>query len=253
MNVSVKFISFILVIALSFALFSCAEDSPARRDTDDVANETTAGNTADTELKDSLPNTLDFGGETVNVYHFASGSQFYVESETGDLINDALYARNRSVEERLNVKINQIYEDVDWNDNLPVTKIRASIAAGDNNFDLIGGWGQKLTSLCTEGLFMNMYNVPYLTLSEPWWNKSMQKELTIGGKLYFSSGDIYLYFLQNTYCIGFNKSLVSEYKLPNLYEIVSDGKWTIDRMGELVKNVYKDVNGDGARGSEDLY
>ncbi|MCL1795142.1 MAG: extracellular solute-binding protein [Oscillospiraceae bacterium] len=259
-KIKIGITAFIIIFTLPFALFSCSENDkktdlqnnfPA--DMDESENVEEPESTTE-EIKDSLPDNLDFGGETLNLYAFANGKQFYIESETGDVFNDALYRRLISVEERLGMKINHIIEEVeDWNSNIPLTKIRASMAAGDRNYDLISGWALKLTPLSVEGLFMNLHDIPYLTLSEPWWNKNIQKELTIGNKLHFIAGDICQNLLMSTNCVTFNKSLIKEYGLPDLYEVVSEGKWTLDYMGELVKNIYKDVNGDGIRGSEDLY
>ena len=39
----------------------------------------------------------------------------------------------------------------------------------------------------------------------------------------------------------------------NLYSIVMDGGWTIDRLNEIVKGVYQDIDGDGQMTDKDLY
>ena len=246
-------ISIFLVCILIFGLYSCKTDGTGSPDPTGAGEVIPEAETT-TEIKDSLPDDLEFGGETLNVYTFASGMNgFDIEVETGDLVNDAFYRRVMHVEERLDIKINRIYDDLDWNDGKPVTKIRASMAAGDHAFDVIGGWCQKLTAFSTEGLLMNLYDVEYLDLSQPWWNQGFNTELNIGGKLNFASGDIYLYFIQNINCITFNKTLASECGLPDLYKVVADGKWTLDYMNEVVKDTYKDLNGDGTKDKEDQY
>jgi len=252
-----KFMAYLLIAVFIFFIFSCTAESPKEKEQNEIIttnpNETEI--LTETEIKDSLPEDLNFGGKTINVYASASAGGFDIMSETGDLLNDAVFRRTLAVEERLNLKMNAVFEadSADFNSNTPVTKIRASMAAGDRTFDLVGGWSQKLAPLALEGLFLDMHKVPYLTLSEPWWNDSLLKEMTISGKLYFTSGDIFQYFLQQTQIVFFNKSIMNEYQLPDLYGVVKDNKWTINYMNEVVKDVYQDINGDGVRGTEDLY
>ena len=58
-------------------------------------------------LKDSLPE-LDFGGYEFNILGWDDGyvDNFWVEEGSGSAVSSALYARNITVESRLNIKIN---------------------------------------------------------------------------------------------------------------------------------------------------
>jgi hypothetical protein len=51
----------------------------------------------------------------------------------------------------------------------------------------------------------------------------------------------------------FNKTLHKQYGLEDIYQIVKDGKWTMDKMIEMCVNVSKDLNGDGVWDREDMY
>jgi len=50
-----------------------------------------------------------------------------------------------------------------------------------------------------------------------------------------------------------NNKLQKEYSLPDLYEVVFDGKWTLDYMNDLVKTVHRDLNGDGIMDENDQF
>jgi hypothetical protein len=39
--------------------------------------------------------------------------------------------------------------------------------------------------------------------------------------------------------------MIADYEIENPYELVRSGKWTIDKLNEICKVVYKDVDGDG--------
>lgn len=57
-------------------------------------------------LKDELPSDLDLGGKTVSIYVRGDTLNQYYAEQTGDIVDDAIYERNRRIEERLNVKLN---------------------------------------------------------------------------------------------------------------------------------------------------
>ena len=38
-----------------------------------------------------------------------------------------------------------------------------------------------------------------------------------------------------------------------MYDIVNEGKWTVDKLSEISKQVYRDLNGDGAADENDMY
>ena len=100
---------------------------------------------------------------------------------------------------------------------------------------------------------MNLYDIPHLNLSEPWWNQSLTEELTIAGKLNTIVGDLNISLISCSFVTFVNEKLRQDYNMPNLYEIVFEGNWTFDYMGNLVKDIYQDLNGDGIRDSDDMY
>ena len=53
--------------------------------------------------------------------------------------------------------------------------------------------------------------------------------------------------------VFFNKQLVEDYALGDLYALVRDGQWTLDRLISMSEAVAHDLNGDGAMGVEDCY
>jgi hypothetical protein len=95
--------------------------------------------------------------------------------------------------------------------------------------------------------------VPYLNLSEPWWNGSFSDNLKLGGKVYFVGGDSNMGFYSELTVVHYNKTLAGNYGMPDLYQVVIDGKWTLDYLSGIVKDVYKDLNGDGIMDADDQY
>jgi len=56
-------------------------------------------------------------------------------------------------------------------------------------------------------------------------------------------------------CVYFNKQLYSEYfgDPDDMYKTVLDGKWTLDKLSDMAKGMYKDLNGNGRSDIEDQF
>ena len=234
------------MILLAGLLASCGGDAAV------TATTTAAPEAADTaaETRDSLPEGLNFNGETVNILCRTSDmveweNELYVETDDGDIVNSAVYARNRTVEERLNVKLNYIEMGGQWNVmNAFMNAVKNSVNAGDQAYDLVASYRHYMPQLATEGYFYNLHEVPHLDFNQPWWKGNFTSELTVDGKLHFMAGDIGNSMLKGMLVMFYNKQLAEEWKLPDIYELVASGDWTIDKAMEICTKVTGDLNGD---------
>ncbi|MDD4774764.1 MAG: hypothetical protein PHZ09_14375, partial [Eubacteriales bacterium] len=73
------------------------------------------------------------------------------------------------------------------------------------------------------------------------------------GRLYFITGDISVMDNEGTWCVLFNKKLAEEYNVGDLYELVDDGTWTMDRMHQTASAVASDLDGDGLMTIDDRW
>ena len=173
------------------------------------------------------------------------------EEETGEPINDALYKRDRLIENKYNIKIAYTL----LNDVTDMTgKAKKSVMSGDNTFDIVIGDFQNVTrELAQTGAIYDFNVVPNVDLSKPWWSKYAIRDLTIDGKFYFPTGDITPRFTLSPYLMMFNKQLFMDYGLDYPYQKVLDGKWTLDALSEIIKGKGRDLNGDGKFDMNDFY
>ncbi len=240
------------LMMLGGALAACAE--PGETDTTTAgpsASNTDAPATtvADETTRDSLPE-LNFGGEEIAILYWsdANNNEFFVEQTDGTDINDVVYKRNQNVQERLGFKFAWNGQEGDkGNLNKFVNYIRNGIDSGEN-LEIIAGHSMVMGAVASSGYLQNLAEVPYINLQSPWWPKDLVKNSTIGGNIYFVSGDISLNTLLGMEGLFFNKSMTQS----NLYNYVHDKKWTLDAMFEESKNSYKDTNGDG-KTEDDTY
>lgn len=202
---------------------------------------------------DSLPYDLDFGGKEISLLWWAENKEF-VEEQTGEVVDDALYARDRNVEDRLNVKLNHIGMSYTWDTrNEYLGAIRNSVMAGDNSYDIVSCQAATMPSLIADGVFLNLMKLDYLDFSKPWWVNDIIEETAIDGKLYLATGDITKQTIGTVCCMFGNQRLFEDFQLENPIELVDAGKWTIDKVKELATGVYEDINGNDAMDAADRH
>jgi len=238
----------------SVALVSCSDDKSGDDTSapDTSAQDTTTveeTTTIDPRLVDDLPTDIKYDGFTYTVLAYKSDpytqaawhvADIVAESETGERINDAVYKRNLRMAERYGVKI-----AMDAPSNKPWEDAKKAITAGDESFSIMQFNSQQQGTLATGGYLMNMNNIKYLNFEKAWWDTDAVKAMSISGKTYFAGGSATLNTLRSTWGVFFNKDLVKNAQLPDLYQTVRDGKWTLDLLKTYGKQVAKDVNGDG--------
>ena len=171
----------------------------------------------------------------------------WVEAETGDTIDDAVYKRNTLLEDAMNIKIteNKVKN--------PCVDARTSIMSGGDDFDIFTDGLSLLATMAVEGYLVDLNTVDALNLTETWWDQDLNKDLSIAEKLFFCTGDISIMDNYGTWCVMFNKDIAADYDFEDLYTLVKDGKWTIDKMYDMAKQVTRDVDGNGVQDNSDQW
>ncbi len=239
-----------LLIALMLTAAGCGKSQTAGEE----SVQTTAETSAETSVFDDLPDK-DFEGRDFNFAFRADQQyQFYTDSLDGEIINDSVYERNQAVENKYNIKIKPIPVVGDWDNRDAFLKtLKAAVMAGDGAFDLVDGYAAYIGTIFTDHLLLNLNNVAHLRLSKPWWSQFAVEELTVNGKLFAIPGDISLNLWQYMQVLYFNKTVLSDYKRPEPYELVKSGTWTYDAYLSLIKGIYSDLDGDSAVSQGDKF
>ena len=241
------------VLILTGILHSCAgsEPEPGAPDTEPVPSlpSETAAETEPSraDTPDNLPE-LDFGGASTVIHSRGDAealTEIYAEELNGEAVNDAVYERNVSVEERLNVSLECLAGDGWENYDNTISAIRSSVMASDGSYDIIAGWSSRIPALSLEGLFLDLNPMNYLDLAENWWSASAVRELQIGNRMYFVTGDIARSMLSAMCVYVFNQKLAEDNQVENLYDVVKERRWTLDYVYTLTSGLYKDLNGNG--------
>ena len=247
-----RMISILCLLAMAASMAaSCGESAGSADTTAPASDEATTANPS------GLPEK-DWGGREFRVLaKDASNAAFktfevYAESENGEVLNDTIYRRNRTIEERYNVKITQeLVDQSNAEDN--GVMLRQTVMAGESTYDLSMNWLGNIGTLAAEGLFYDLYSVDYVDFSKEWWNADANSALTLGGRLYFTTSDFLLHDKYRSYIVVYNADLAADYNMGNITDYVREGTWTIDKMDELGRTVANDVNQDGIMNDQDMF
>ena len=251
----------VLTIGSAMIMAGCSDSSDSgntETTTAADAGETTAAESTEPSREntpDNLPE-LNFEGKTLNFFYRNTGNytKDVVGEAGGDIVADAMYNRNLSVEERLNIKFNLIPGDA--NATTYCNQLKTAVLAGDDAYDLVSAYQAHSIPLILEGCMMNLYNAPYLDFDQPWWNIEYMEEILIGDdKLYFMIGDIALFMFKSMSAMFFNKNIYEDNieDPAKLYETVEAGEWVFDDFAKMTTEIYKDANGNGTSDRGDLF
>ena len=253
-----RLLACILVLSILLpALISCA-GKPAEQSASEAPNaisdEATDAATTEEVLKADVPD-VDMNGKKFTFLTSGWGEEVWImndivaEEENGDPVNDAKYRRNRAIEERFNCEI----ADYNTMANDPVPTLKKTVLADDKSYDFFEARLHQYLPLARDGLILNLYDIPHMDLTKPWWDQNSVKSLSVANKLYAVTSDITIMDNDATSAFVFNKGMITDYGLDSPYQAVKDGTWTLDALEKLVKTVSKDVDGNGTMDENDMY
>ncbi|MCL2159764.1 MAG: hypothetical protein FWH48_10185 [Oscillospiraceae bacterium] len=183
---------------------------------------------------------LDCGGSDFTFLNPIQDWGFYtdivLESSTGEILDDAVYSRNGTIEEKFNVNLIEINFEISEIEQ----KIKTTVLAGDDLYDAIycpAYNSASIGALITQNLFCDLGAIGELQFDMPWWNQTIQEECAIGNgnNVYFSVCDINIMDLQVPWCIYFDEDMMKNLDIALPYALVKEGKWTYDRLAEYAK------------------
>ncbi len=250
-------ISVLCLAAISLGVISCGFEG--NQVTEQMQTQFT--DTIDTEIAQESLSPLyelqkkDFGGRDFRISVTDKYThEMWVESANGDVCNDAVYARNQTIEEYFNINIVPVISNITTGGNqVHVNEITNVLMAGDDVYDLTAVYTYLSGQLVLNNLCHNWNEVPVVDFSKEWWVQSANESFSVGGKKYVAVGDLSITTLLLTYAVFFNQRIAENYDFPNLYSMVLDGKWTIDQLITLSKDLYQDINNDSKSDKQDFY
>ncbi|MBQ8508324.1 MAG: hypothetical protein IJ493_00260 [Clostridia bacterium] len=232
--------SITLLLLLSMLMTASCGSSDVPTDTTSASTDTT------TEAPKEFVYEFNgnFGGEEFNILNagdiYSMHAEIDREEITGESLDDAMYERCRTLEEKLNIVVK---EDTKGVDSELASYAMQLIMAGDNVYDTMYIPTRDLYKFVSGGYLYNLLEVDGFNFDGEWWLQSYNKANSIGGKLYAAAGYSQLMVVDSLCAIFFNEDMMEDLKLEKPYDLVRQGKWTIDKLGEYLKAGAR-LNGD---------
>ncbi len=234
-----KALCILLALLSTVLLVACGSGNNSQSGTIDLTN-------ADLSFLDHIE-IEDMDGYDFRILSSSSMVEAqYVEEETGDIINDAVYRRNETVKALFNINISSVESSSNTADDAINT-----ILAGDNQYDVIFPHSRTAFSYAIQNTLINLNTIDTIDFSKEWWCQDIIDSCNVNGNLYVLDGDISTHRLYYAFAMYFNKRIFDELGLDYPYQMAIDGTWTFDEFSKLVKQGSKDLNGDGLIKVED--
>lgn len=252
MNFTKRTLAWVLLLAAAAATASCGGGDTAAETTAAVTEKTAETVVDDNRVNDNLPE-MDYGGDSVTILYREEVAYEFDTEQTGEPVDDAVYDRNRAISERFNLTLDYMGRPGLWTTQTEYQGlITNTVLAGDSTFDIITGQSNIVLPLATENIYLDLADAKYIDYSKPYWKDGYHDNATINGHLYSVSGDYALTTLTETNVILFHAGLFNDYDIEYPYQLVRDGKWTLDAFLELVESFSADLNGDSVIDENDL-
>ncbi len=237
----------------------------ANRENTDETEAGSATSPAETEAsddrlhaKDSLPDDLDYHEQVIRLLTRSGDDdtrmEFIAEKGSTDVVEAAVYERNKLVEDRLNITFEYIeVSDTRHAGSAINDLLTTTVSSGTDEYDIISNHMSQTTTSLLAGYLRNLNTVSYLDWSQPWWNRSYSEEVTVDDKQYLAVGELTLSYISGTFAMFFNKYLWNNYRNgEDLYAVVKNGEWTLDKLTSYVTDFWQDTDGKDGLTEDDM-
>lgn len=259
-KVLLRVLSLFLALVMLLSLAACgggADPVETEEETDEGGEETTD----DGKIPSNIPGTLKFPNQEVRISISSDERNknevgFYAEPV--GIINQAIVERNYNVEERLGVILSFVdqgvtagYEQTETLRNIILT------GGGANGMDLITGMAYYASTLASEGLLYNLKTDSdnnYVDVTAPWYNQTFVEQCSFRDWQFWSLGDLNVTAYDRTPVTFFNEDALLTWSIEeDLYQTAIDGKWTVEKMQTLIKDVYEELDNTEGQTKGDFY
>ena len=195
----------------------------------------------------------DLGGRVIRVLSINWAANSTSMTYNGDIIQrdtydeltaDVLDRTKCEVRQNIETRYNCVIEGVFDSNNFASVIYNQVQAPSENSYDIVlNSFGGAAQATLT-GVYVDMNDIPTIDLSNPWWDQNAVHDLSIGNRVYFTAGDINTFDNDGTFIMFFNKKVLED-NCPgvNLYDLVKNNEWTLDKMYELAKMVTHESDG----------
>lgn len=184
----------------------------------------------------------DLNGMTIGLASDSLSSTYFnildVEETIGETFNDAIYDRNRRIEDKYNMKFLN-------NATGGKSLLEASVVSGSRDVDLAYYLVSSVMTQVMKGYLLPFNELEYVNMSNPYWDQIAIKTLSVKGKMYHGYVDFGFDHYDSMAVLFYNGAIITDFNLEDPYQLYLEEKWSMDKMKEMMTAVSQDINGDG--------
>jgi hypothetical protein len=171
-----------------------------------------------------------------------------VDKNNVDVLSYAVYTRNQKIQENYHCRIVQ----VDSNGNMYQQLNMAY--ENDEKYDLTIIMARSAAAAATGNLLQDIRSMDYVELDHPSFDQNSVEQLSMGGKLYYLSGDMNISTMEvcgttvvnmklyNSLSETIVEEMGGEEIFADLYQVVKDKYWTMDTLLSIAEIANVDQN-----------
>lgn len=226
-----------IMLLSAIVISGCAKKSDESLDA-----ETAAVDTDDTYVAPDV----DYNGMDFNVMRWTWDEDWVLSTtEESSPIEQQTYYHLMTVERELNLKFKIAIEQRGEYGHHGSFVSKVLTLTGQDNIDLICQYSLAAALGAQQGLYANLLDLKHIKWDGYYWSDSLYEYNAVNGKMYYCTGDLTGTSIKNMFVMLYNYDMANNHQMGNLYELVDEGKWTIDKLKELSKNIYIDENDNG--------
>lgn len=230
-------------LMLASSLAAGCGSGTADKETDAPDTDKTTPEAESVTSADYIYPTADYGGFEFTFLNIEpeiwANVMIAPEEMSGDLVSDAMFERNSRIEDRYNVVISD--RQVGIND--VANELKKTVTAGEDVYSAAMISAHTMSGLLGDNYLCDLKGLDGLNLDKPWWDQMVNESADIMGHLYFTTSDICLFPFEATVVLFMNEKTMTDVGLELPYDLVRQGKWTVDRLAEYGK-AGATLNGD---------
>ena len=232
-------------LMLMGTLASCATGNETTDTTSN--NDTTVGAEEESREVLNVPNTRYDGTELCFLTRDEgewSTVEIFAEDQTtnSDNISTAVFERNDRILQAYGVTVTELKKTTSEHHST----LTNEVAAPTGDFQAVVTNTSGSASFATNGYLWDLHSdeIEFIDLTKSWWDRNLAEGMSIDNKLYFATGDLLTSDNDATFLIMFNKKIATDCSLPDLYALVENGQWTMEKFYEFEQQAVQDKNGD---------
>lgn len=238
----------LLILVITIVAVACNTEPNDSTDGTNPQTQSKTDTDAVTEERTGYLEGIHYDGYEYRILSSEDEKHFvFCDEENSSAMPTAVYKANSEVEDVYGISITTI----PLVDNRDMDTVRALTLSDVDTYDATHMHDCSTATLSLEGFFMDIYDVPNMDPSAPWWPQFSVESLTLNDRMYFIHNFSSYHPAQSTVMMAFNKDIIKRFNMENPYDLVRSGDWTMDKLIEMSTTAYED-DGNGRVDENDV-